>query len=112
MIVPGFNSSEQFSLPGATLPPGATFVADVKRAGGRAGVGDVLTRLSTALGTVTLTFDAGTPIITLIFLAADTAEWDFESVVTDVVRTDVSPSQYLGFKAIIPVDLPVTVVTP
>lgn len=46
--------------------------------------------------------------ITMVLTAAQTAAMKAGSVILDVVRTDVTPPEHLGFTLTVPVQLPVT----
>lgn len=114
MQIKGYESRLRVELTGPDDLTGATLIADVASYGCES---EVLGRLSTSDGSIEVssTLNSGaeegyeyTSEIDLIFDGDLTADWpDF--VITDVVRTDGSASEYLGFKLKIPFDNPITV---
>lgn len=94
-LVKGYASSIGFKLSGLTIPDEATFTAHV-----RDSAGTLLDTLTTAGGHISVASDGdGVPTVTLSFTAAMSLAWSVSRVVVDVVRTDVSPANHLGFKA-------------
>lgn len=115
MISAGYDSSASFRIRGMLIPPEATFTAQVRQhmPGTQSGMAaTVLLTMSTASGTITHVIDGADTVITLIFSGAESVDWNFNNVVTDVVRTDTVPVQYMGFKVRIPVSVPATRIVP
>jgi hypothetical protein len=77
-------------------------------------VGHVRRKLSDAQPLATISTDEGTIVrvddthVDLVLGGTVTANWSAGEVIMDLVRIDVDPDKYLGFKLVVPVELPVT----
>ncbi|MDV7272078.1 hypothetical protein RYZ20_14375 [Thioclava sp. A2] len=102
IILIGYEYRLQLQAEADLFPETATFAGQLRRA-----VSDsaVLATISTANGGV-LRRDART--LEIVVPPEVTASLSPGHVVLDLVRTDVSPDQHLGFLLDIPVSLPVT----
>ena len=102
IILIGYEYRLQLQAEADLFPEAATFAGQLRRT-----VSDsaVLTTISTANGGV-LRRDART--LEIVLPPEITAILSPGSVVLDLVRTDVSPDQHLGFRLDVPVSLPVT----
>ncbi len=110
MIVAGYPSAVPFEL-GVALPAEAQFRAVLRQVpvGSPASQrGAVLGSLSSEDDTIELALVEGLSVVTLLLSGELTRTWTVDSVITDVVRVDVSPPQHLGWKAIVPVSHPET----
>ena len=115
-IYSGYDSTIEFEIYGQNqIPLSATFEADVKVFPIVKGDVTVLTTLNTSISVVSseantdVSFDQ--PFVTVIsvtFPASVTAGWFESQVITDLVRTDVDPDEYMGFQAVIPVMTTIT----
>lgn len=119
----GYDTVVEFELyTEDQLPVSATFEADVKQYPLINGDDTVLATLTTAGGQITVvSSEANTnlefsepfvAVVSLTFEGDVTGNWSQDEVATDLVRTDVSPIDYMGFIAIIPVNHTITRVTP
>lgn len=98
----GLEYSTQIELSEPIFAAGTTFVSDVRE---KATSPDPLATLSTENGGLVRISDT---VIEIRIPAAATATAKVGSVVLDMIRTDVSPSQHLGFTMEIPVEMSIT----
>lgn len=101
-LVAGYEWRQRFVSPVALFPSGSTFSAQVRRK-----VDDAapLTTLTTADGEL-VRIDNET--LEVIIPGADSTAWTPGSVVFDIVRTDTTPDQHLGFRVTVAVVQAVT----
>jgi len=112
----GYQSTIEFEFYGQNeIPNTATFEADVKASPLVVGDDTVLTTLTTTIEVVSSVANTDPeidqPFVTIIsmtFPGANTADWTEREVITDLVRTDVNPNEYMGFTVIIPVNTTIT----
>lgn len=99
-FVKGYQSYEEVQIPGISALSGATYVAHIRDETNKS----LLAELTTASGGISV---HPTDIMRFTVSAQDTAKFP-DTVIMDVVRTDVTPTQYQGFKLRISVENPVT----
>jgi hypothetical protein len=116
MQVKGFNSEVEVAIDGPSLVPNtATYTAHVRE---EVLADAILTTLTTAAATIVWVSSVANPspqvgfeyktILRFKFGAATTKNWNQNTVVMDVARTDLALPQYLGFRLTITFDTPVT----
>lgn len=91
-----------FTNAGKTFPNTATFTSQVRR---DPAVEDILATMTTANGGI-IWIDESTLALKLVGTA--TVGWPKRNAYIDVVRTDVTPHEHLGFTLVVPVIIPVT----
>lgn len=101
-IVSGYRWSLRIAMDVAAFPVGVSLAGHVRRK-----LGDLLplATLSTAAASILRVDDRQ---IDIVLEGSVTADWQAGEVVMDLVRTDVDPDRYLGFRLTVPVVLPVT----
>lgn len=98
----GYTQTVEFEIENTSLPPTATFRAQIRT---HPCDEQVLGELTTANGTIER---LASNVIRLTFPGTMTADWQHRTVVVDVVRTDTNPHQHLDFQAEITFEVPVT----
>lgn len=101
-VLVGYEYAVQIAADAAIFIPTATFAAQLRS---RLSEPEPLATLSTATGTLIRISDT---VLEIRISAMTTAQMAPGSVLLDVVRTDLTPPQHLGFQLEIPVALPVT----
>lgn len=101
-IVIGYRYKVPIEADAALFPAGATFTAHVRS---KVTSTDILATLTTANGGLLRISDTQ---LEITISAAQSAGMAAGTVELDIVRTDVSPIQHLGFALKIPVMQPVT----
>jgi hypothetical protein len=102
VIFIGYEYRLRIEVDSAVFPEGCSLVAQVRASVNAA---EAIGVLSTAAGGLERVDDFS---VDLVIGAALTAVMDTESVVVDIVRTDLDPDQHLGFLLEIPVRQAVT----
>ena len=102
-IIAGYTWSQPIAVrtASAVFPSGATFTAHVRRT---VDSPDILTTLTVGNGITRLSDQS----VQLTIAGTVSAAWVMPSVVLDLVRTDTTPDEHLGWTLTIPVVQPVT----
>lgn len=100
-VVVGYPYSLRINSTTAVFPAGATFAAQVRDLE----TDVLLATLTTANGKLVAVDNFNMDVL---LSNTDTAGWTGERAVFDIVRTDVNPDTYVGFKITLYVEKPVT----
>lgn len=100
-VVVGYPYSLRINSSTAVFPAGATFTAQVRDVA----TDTLLTTLTTANGKLVAVDNFNMDVL---LAGTDSVGWTADRVIFDIVRTDVNPDTYLGFKITLFVEQPVT----